>query len=602
MLLISLLIIVFYSTLCKGDYEVNKYISRMVVISLIYGIIINLTMLNIEGISSGLSIYSDYYKVTNLSKIIEILILVLGVLMLSVSCLNLIAGSHFVSVEVRTKEYGLLILFNIIGLILLIMTNDLISLFINIELQSYCLYLIAASPAKSYGSTRAGLMYFLLGSLASIFILLGSSFIYFMTGVTHFDALYSILSYDYYSHINIGYIFIVLGLMFKIGLAPLHNWAIWVYNSTPTYITLWLSIMPKVSILTLLFNIINGLSYGDLNIYVYYIMSISIVLSFIVGSIGGLGQLRIKTILGYSGVLNAGYLLLTVLINTQESFVAYLIYIYQYALTHVNIFLIILLLGNYLVDTRYKVNQSPFPFGKGDNKEELAMVSHYSGNTDNFINDENLYIWWSGKEKSEDLYLQDSYKGGKDTSGRLIISINSPVEHLTQFSNLMYINSYLAVALIISLFSFIGIPPLIGFYGKFLILISSLNSGFYFISILLIICSVISSYYYASIIKVVAFGINYKQSDSKAKDLNVSHSDNQVSKVHGLIQKDENTIEYEELLSEENKKTEEFKNAELPIWIYNIVSTLTFMILLSWTQIDILIEWAYILAVNSFCL
>ena len=153
-----------------------------------------------------------------------------------------------------------------------------IIIFIAIELQSYALYLITSTYYKNEKSvniysSKNGLIYFLLGSLASILILFGFTIIYSETG------LINLIDLTYYLTINInnlsyniifGFIFVFIGLFFKIGLAPLHNWLINIYTNSPTIVTIWISILPKISILTFILT----LNYLFSNIYILYYLNV----------------------------------------------------------------------------------------------------------------------------------------------------------------------------------------------------------------------------------------------------------------------------------------------------------------------------------------
>lgn len=184
----------------------------------------------------------------------------------------------------KSKDYVMIILFNLFGALLLISSFDLISLYLSIELQSFALYILATFYKESRIVTAAGLKYFLLGALSSCFILLGSAFIYAFSGLTKFDSIYCLIStFDpsvNHTQFILGIILIFIGFLFKIGAAPLHNWAPDVYNDTPTIVTTWLTIMPKLSILILLLELYLQLDsfegyFFSFNPYQEYIRDIS---------------------------------------------------------------------------------------------------------------------------------------------------------------------------------------------------------------------------------------------------------------------------------------------------------------------------------------
>lgn len=236
----------------------------------------------------------------------------IGINFLNESSLNL----KEISLSQETKYYSLIGLFSMLGSSLLLSSCDLLSMYLSIELQSFSLYILA-TLYRNYSATSAGLKYFLLGGLSSCIILLGSALIYAFTGLTNFDSIYSlitsmnIISFDslplnniifsyyqeqsqfsnilsnnttYYNDfinltnstnsiikefiinmisltkdfqlgLSLGLILIFSGLLFKISAAPFHNWSPDVYDESPTYVTTWLTVMPKISILILIFEI-----------------------------------------------------------------------------------------------------------------------------------------------------------------------------------------------------------------------------------------------------------------------------------------------------------------------------------------------------------
>jgi NADH-ubiquinone oxidoreductase chain 2 len=136
-------------------------------------------------------------------------------------------------------------------------------MYLSIELQSFGVYILATLYKNSVSATSAGLKYFLLGGLSSCIILLGAGLIYTFTGLTNFESMYSLISvYDtnvaLVQGFNLGIILIIIGLLFKIAAAPLHHWAPDVYDDSPTIVTIWLTIMPKISIIFLLLEIQTG--------------------------------------------------------------------------------------------------------------------------------------------------------------------------------------------------------------------------------------------------------------------------------------------------------------------------------------------------------
>ena len=192
----------------------------------------------------------------------ELFTLIIGALVL-ISWLSVLNARNNNSNKNYASEYSIVVLFSTLGACLLISSTDLISMYLSIELQSFGVYILSTLYRDSESSTSAGLKYFLLGGLSSCLILLGSGLIYSYTGLTNLESIYSLMSVTPLSNItqglNLGFILIIVGFLFKIAAAPLHNWAPDVYDDTPTIVTIWLTNAKNINN-----NILNR------NIYTYW--------------------------------------------------------------------------------------------------------------------------------------------------------------------------------------------------------------------------------------------------------------------------------------------------------------------------------------------
>jgi NADH-ubiquinone oxidoreductase chain 2 len=363
--------------------------------------------------------------------------------------------------QYKIIEYPLILLFIIIGSILLISTNDIISIFLSIELQSYGLYLLCTLYRNSESATSAGLTYFLLGGLSSCFILLGFSLLYANSGITNLDGLYIITSISevlnksvlyndygynpYYIHFSL--LIMCVGFLFKVSAAPFHFWAPDVYDAIPTIVTTFVAIIPKISIFIFILNICQYSNGNIFNLNWTLILLISSFFSLIIGTIVGLTQFRIKRLYAYSTISHLGFILLSLSIYSLESIQAFIFYLVQYSLSNLNAFILLICMG-------------------------------YS-----------LYFYINNNEQYNNLLDKN----------------NSPIQLISQIKGYFNINPILALSLAITLFSFVGIPPLIGFFAKQMVLSSAIDSGFIFMSIIAIITSVISAVYYLAIIKQIFF-------------------------------------------------------------------------------------------------
>jgi NADH-ubiquinone oxidoreductase chain 2 len=424
------------------------------------------------------------------------------------SSLNLLPSQkiHFIGLYTPRTEYCLIVLLSGLGSSLLISSSDLISMYLSIELQSFALYILATIYVDYESSTSAGLKYFLLGALSSCFILLGAGLIYTFTGLTNFESIYSLISVtissdlvygsqQIISGVSLGLILIFIGFLFKIAAAPLHSWSPDVYDDTPTQVTIWLTIIPKIAILVLLLELQSGLSINpiiDLPVYdnminqfnlatniLKMLLLISSLFSLIIGTIVGLSQTRIKSLLAYSTVSHLGFILLALAINTQQSTDSFIFYILQYSITNLNIFLIIIALGYIL------------------NIEGIKT----------FSNSNNVYFF------DYDIKLISYFKG--------------------QF---IY-NSILSLSLIICLFSLAGIPPLLGFFSKQFVLLSAVESGYWFMAFVAILTSVISASYYLRMVVILVTGSDYETDNSNhiSAIKNYFNNDSILTNLHSLL-------------------------------------------------------------------
>jgi NADH-ubiquinone oxidoreductase chain 2 len=381
---------------------------------------------------------------------------------------NYINKINRMAYEYRIIEYPLIVLFCLTGAIFLLCSYDIISIFLSIELQSYGLYLLCSIHRNSEASINAGLTYFLLGGLSSCIILLGISLLYINTGNTSLENIYMINSisnalanniiyesvnltniytdiYTEYTYIQLPLAIMSVGFLFKIGSAPFHFWSPDVYDAIPTNVTTFVAIIAKISILILLFEFTFYTDSNIKNLSWLNNIILSSILSLLIGSILGLVQYRIKRLFAYSTISHLGFILLALSINTLESSRALFFYIIQYSLSNLNAFVILITIGSNLY----------------------------------------FYVLKNNIEIKTDNY--------------------SPIQFITQLKGYFHINPMLAISLSLTLFSFIGIPPLIGFFGKQMVLTVALDKGYFFITFVAILTSVISAVYYLVLVKFMFF-------------------------------------------------------------------------------------------------
>nr|AGI48793.1 NADH dehydrogenase subunit 2 [Lolium perenne] len=229
------------------------------------------------------------------------------------------------------------------SMLLMIPAHDLIAMYLAIELQSLCFYVIAASKRKSEFSTEAGSKYLILGAFPSGILLFGCSMIYGSTGATHFDQLAKILTgYEITgarsSGIFMGILFIAVGSLFKITAVPFHMWAPDIYEGSPTPVTAFLSIAPKISISANMSRVSIVASYGGTLQQIFFFCSIA---SMILGALAAMAQTKVKRPLAHSSIGHVGYIRTGFSCGTIEGIQSLLIGIFIYASMTIDAFAIV---------------------------------------------------------------------------------------------------------------------------------------------------------------------------------------------------------------------------------------------------------------------
>jgi NADH-quinone oxidoreductase subunit N len=240
-------------------------------------------------------------------------------------------------------EYPLLLLFSVLGMLMMVSANDLISLYVGIELQSLALYVIAAFRRDNLRSTEAGLKYFVLGALASGMLLYGSSLIYGFLGTTSFDSIADSLVGVTTPSLGlvIGLVFVIAGLAFKVSAVPFHMWTPDVYEGAPTPVTAFFSIAPKVAALGLFGRVLIG-PFGEMLPQWQQVITFIAIASMALGAFAAINQSNIKRLMAYSAIANVGYALVGLAAGTEQGMRGLLIYMAIYVVTNAGTFACIL--------------------------------------------------------------------------------------------------------------------------------------------------------------------------------------------------------------------------------------------------------------------
>ena len=264
------------------------------------------------------------------------------VLILAGAALSLVLSLDF---NERAKldrfEYAVLMLFATIGMMVMVSANDLMSLYVGLELLSLSLYVIAAFDRDNPRSAEAGLKYFVLGALASGLLLYGSSLVYGFAGTTNFDRLADALSPGQHDlGIVVGLVFVLAGLCFKISAVPFHMWTPDVYEGAPTPVTAFFATAPKVAAIALLMRVLAG-PFGDMAAQWQQVIWVASAGSMILGAFAALGQRNIKRLMAYSSIGHVGYALMGLAVATDAELRNVLVYMAIYLVMNLGTFAVL---------------------------------------------------------------------------------------------------------------------------------------------------------------------------------------------------------------------------------------------------------------------
>lgn len=254
----------------------------------------------------------------------------------------LLASRYLESENLARFEYPVLILLAALGMAVMVSANDLITLYLGLELQSLALYILAAFNRDSLRSSEAGLKYFLLGALSSGLLLYGASLVYGFAGTTAFEGI-AIAAGQEGANVGLlfGMVFVISGLAFKISAAPFHMWTPDVYEGAPTPVAAFFATAPKLAAMVLLARVLTE-PFGPMIEDWRQVVIVLAILSMAVGSFGALMQTNIKRLMGYSSIGNVGYALVGLSAGTQLGVWAVLLYFTLYVMGVAGAFAVIL--------------------------------------------------------------------------------------------------------------------------------------------------------------------------------------------------------------------------------------------------------------------
>ena len=314
--------------LMLGVFKKNSsgivYTLSVVILLITLGLIINFP--------SGQEIYlfNNSYKIDQLSTFMKIITIVSGIFVL-------ISSYKYTKIEKIFKiEYSILILCSILGMLVMISSYDLIVFYIGLELQSLSLYVLAAFNRNQTKSSEAGLKYFILSALSSGLLLYGCSLVYGFSGSTNFYLISENIHSSEYGNV-FGIVFILVGLAFKIAVVPFHMWAPDVYEGSPTSVTLFFALVPKIAALTVFIRFLY-VPFVDLIDQWQMIIIFLSLSSMIFGAVSAIGQKNLKRLIAYSSIGHMGYALAGLAVGTNSGIQSSIIYISIYLIMNLGIF------------------------------------------------------------------------------------------------------------------------------------------------------------------------------------------------------------------------------------------------------------------------
>jgi len=255
----------------------------------------------------------------------------------------LLAMPYLARTRTAKFEYPVLIMLGTLGMSMMVSANDLLSLYVGLELQSLAAYVLAAFHRSEPRSSEAGLKYFVLGALASGILLYGVSLIYGFGGSTNFDALAKVFGEGEGLGLGVtfGLVFVLAGLAFKVSAVPFHMWTPDVYEGAPTPVAAFFASAPKVAAMGLLVRVAIDV-FGGLADQWQQIVAFMAVASMILGAIGAIGQTNVKRLLAYSSINNVGFALIGLAAATPEGVASVLFYMAVYVAVTLGSFLVVL--------------------------------------------------------------------------------------------------------------------------------------------------------------------------------------------------------------------------------------------------------------------
>ncbi len=301
-------------------------------------VLIAAALLVLGGPEDGAIAFNGLFVVDRFAEFAKVLIL------LGTALAVVMSMGYAQRANMERFEFPVLLLLAGLGMMMMVSANDLIALYLGVELQSLALYVVAAFRRDSLRSSEAGLKYFVLGALSSGLLLYGASMVYGFSGTTNFVRLGEILGGGEPSlGLVVGLVFIVAGLAFKVSAVPFHMWTPDVYEGAPTPVTAFLAVAPKVAAMALIIRVLFDPFGALIGQWQQVVIAISIA-SMVLGSFAAINQSNIKRLMAYSSIAHMGFVLVGVAAGNESGVQGVLLYLAVYLFMNVGAFTCILLM------------------------------------------------------------------------------------------------------------------------------------------------------------------------------------------------------------------------------------------------------------------
>jgi NADH-quinone oxidoreductase subunit N len=297
--------------------------------------VLAVTLILVVNVDTGgdTAAFNGLFRADAFGSFMKALVLIGGILSL------VLAQEHFDREGLGRFEFPVLVIFASLGMLLMLSANDLMSLYIGLELQSLSLYVMAAINRDDVRSTEAGLKYFVLGALSSGMLLYGASLVYGFAGSTNFGSIAQTFAGATTAPIGVifGIVFVVAGLAFKVSAVPFHMWTPDVYEGAPTPVTTFFAAAPKVAAIGLFLRFLLE-PFGDLVQQWQQVIVVISICSMVLGALAAINQTNIKRLMAYSSIGNIGYALIGLATGKQIGVTSIIVYMAIYIVMTIGAF------------------------------------------------------------------------------------------------------------------------------------------------------------------------------------------------------------------------------------------------------------------------